>query len=74
MTDDIPEISPAEARAALADIHAELQRTPTMLDDLQAAILAGDMTTSTALLARVRDFFAVLEAMMQSISLDEDER
>jgi len=60
-----------ELREALAEIRAQVDCEPAVLAELAEAILAGDLETTTALLAHLRDLFVVLSALLHVVDVAE---
>jgi hypothetical protein len=57
----------AELRELLADVRDQLEREPGVLDHLEEAILAGDLTTTTEVMIHLRDFFALLMVLVGAV-------
>ena len=57
-------LSEAELGEVLADVNDQLQREPQVLDALSEAILVGDLTASTEIIAHLRDLVALLEVLV----------
>lgn len=60
-------MTPVELREALADVRDQVEREPEVLDQLGAAILSRDLTTTSEILAHLRDLFTVLGALLRLV-------
>ena len=61
----------AELHEVLTDVHAQLAREPAILDQLGEAILARDLTTTADILVHLRDFFTLITALLQIVTVTD---